>query len=58
MAMENGKNMGAKFFRTKAFFWDTLVYIDFIWLDLFINLTHPSLEYMHRHSVKVEVYTN
>jgi len=28
MAMENGKNMGAKFFRSKAFFWDTLFYIE------------------------------
>ena len=26
MAMENGKNMGVKLFRTKAFFWDTLIY--------------------------------
>ena len=25
--MENGKNMGVKFFRTKAFFWDTLISI-------------------------------
>ena len=26
MAMENGTNMGVNFFRTKAFFWDTLLY--------------------------------
>ena len=27
MTMENGKNMGVKIFRTKAFFWDTLIHI-------------------------------
>ena len=49
--MENGKNKGVKFFRTKVFFWDTLLYSQ-LFIKRMVQFSLRVLEPEPLHNIK------